>query len=227
MRSADDYLDLITPFHRPRARFAATVRASVDGLAAVTSFIAHLPQDFDLDEAIGAQLDVVGEWTGVSRLIQVPLVKVWFSWGTEGLGWGQGIWVQPAAPEYGISELDDQTYRDLIRFKIKINNWDGQASSAGAAFVAMYQTSDAVLPFISNGQRMAMLFCISGQRPTPLRYAIYATRKVEFAPAGVKTRAVVPSVVGTPAFGFGAQNDYISGWGTGSWVVDAIDDLTS
>lgn len=224
--AASDYLDLVTSEHRGKPKFSATVEAVVEPIAEGQSVLAGFPADYDLDTAIGAQLDVVGEWVGVSRQISIPLVQVWFSWGVAGLGWGEGVWKGPYDPETGIASLDDDTYRDLIRFKIVVNHWDGLLGSAEATIQAFYGTSSEVLPFIDDGADMSMTVCISGERPAAMRFAIFAGRYVEFKPAGVTIRTVVPSEPG-PVFGFGVSNDYIAGWGSGAWAVDAADALTA
>ncbi|MGC7970039.1 DUF2612 domain-containing protein, partial [Salmonella enterica] len=72
-----------------------------------------LPFDFDLDQAIGVQLDAVGEWVGISRNITVPLAGVYFSFDIAGLGFDQGVWKGPFDPDTGLTTLDDDTYRLL------------------------------------------------------------------------------------------------------------------
>ena len=218
--TVDDYVGLITSEHRGKARFTATVRATVQPAADTQAFLDDLPGAFDLDSAIGVQLDAVGAWVGISRLISIPLITVWFSWGIVGRGWGEGIWKGPYDPETGIYALDDDTYRKLIRLKILVNNWDGLTNSASSAFEAFY-ASDGSYPFILDNEDMSMTVCISGARPPAIMFAIFAGRYVEFKPASVRILNVVPSVPNTPAFGFGVDNEYISGWGTGSWVRDA------
>lgn len=215
-----DYLDKITSEHRGKPRFSATVEANVSPLVDAQQVAAGIPAAFDLDTAIGAQLDVVGEWVGISRKIQVPLVSVWFSIGIAGLGVGEGIWKGPYDPTYGIAELDDDTYRDLIRLKIKVNTWDGLVSSIQSAIEAFYGGVSGSLPFVEDGQDMTMTVCISGSRPAMMRFAIFAGRYVQFKPAAVTVRSVVPSIPG-PVFGIGVENEYIGGIGTGSWAVDA------
>lgn len=62
LRTVEDYLAHITPFHRGKPDFAATVEASVTDLADLQAFLHTLFDAFDIDTAIGVQLDVVGEW---------------------------------------------------------------------------------------------------------------------------------------------------------------------
>ncbi|MFG1259142.1 DUF2612 domain-containing protein [Xanthobacter flavus] len=220
-RSAD-YLDLITSEHRGKPKFTATVSASVSPAAEQQAVLDGLSEAFDLDTAIGVQLDAVGAWVGISREIQIPLVNVWFSFGIEGRGWGQGIWKGPYDPETGVYSLDDDTYRKLIRLKILVNNWDGLTGSAAQAIETFY-AADGSFPFLIDNQNMSMTVCISGDRPAAVMFAIFAGRYVEFKPASVKVFNVVPSVPGTPVFGFGVDNERIGGWGSGSWARNAED----
>jgi hypothetical protein len=76
--TVDYYLDRITPWHAGRPRFRSTVENAVAPLVGLQEFLAHLPQDFDLDDAIGVQLDAVGERVGRSRFIPVPI-----AWGVD------------------------------------------------------------------------------------------------------------------------------------------------
>ena len=215
-----DYSGLITSEHRGKPRFVATVEASVEPAVGVQSFLDGLAGAFDLDTSIGVQLDAVGAWVGISRLISIPLINVWFSFDIAGRGFDEGIWKGPFDPETGIYALDDDTYRKLVRLKIEVNNWDGLTGSAAAAVEAFYE-ADGVYPFVLDNQDMTMTACISGARLPALMFAIFGGRYVEFKPAGVRIDTVVPSVPGTAAFGFDVANDYIAGFDTGSWVRDA------
>lgn len=130
MASTDDYLRLITSQHRGRPRFAATVEALVAPLADLQDFLATVPGAFDLDSAIGAQLDIAGLWVGRSRQVETPLQGVYFSFDTDGLGFDQGNWKGPFDPDAGLVSLDDESYRTLLRTKIAANAWDGTLPSA-------------------------------------------------------------------------------------------------
>lgn len=224
--TAADYLGKVTSAHRGKPKFAATVDAVVAPLAEAQSVLASIPGAYDLDTAVGAQLDAVGEWVGIGRNISIPLVSVWFSVGVPGLGVGEGVWRGPYDPESGIAALDDDTYRDLIRLKIKVNSWDGLVGSAFDAIEAFYGGVSGSLPFIDDAMDMTATVCISGERPAMMRFAIFAGRYVEFKPAGVTVRTVVPSAPG-PVFGIGVSNQYIDGIGAGSWAIDAADALVA
>lgn len=209
-----EYLGLIISEHRSKPKFAATVETTVGPVVDLAAFLDGLPEDFDLDTAIGAQLDVVGEWIGQSRVVQIPLVDVWFSFGTEGLGWGQGVWKGPYDPTTGLYSLDDEVYRSLLRAKIEANNWDGTAETAAAGLTRFIGT-EAML-FVEFSQDMSMDIGIAGAIPSTLLLTLIAEGYVPFKPAGVAVRYYVTSIPSTPIFGFGADSDFVAGFGTGA-----------
>ena len=119
------YTGLITSEHREKPKFDALVALVAGSFADVNNAAASLNEAFDLDRAVGVQLDAVGLWIGLSRKVLVPISGVYFSFDTDGLGWEQGNWKGPYDPDAGITSLDDETYRTMLRAKIAANHWDG------------------------------------------------------------------------------------------------------
>lgn len=150
-KTADDYMALITPWQAKaiKARFLATVRAGVQPYADAQALIASLPEAFDLDEAVGTQLDIVGQWIGRSRNVPTPIPNTLFSWGVQNLGWGQGYWKGPYDSSQGISQLPDPDYRRLLYAKVQANSWDGTSTDA-LAILRSYYTDPATLVFIND-----------------------------------------------------------------------------
>ena len=64
---------------------------------------------------------------------------------------------------------------------------------------------------------MTMIFGVAGERPDMLRLALWGGGYVGLKPQAVSVRYIVSSVPRTPLFGFGIENEYIAGWGSGSW----------
>ena len=137
MKTIADYLALVPPEHASDARFMAELKLLLQPIVDQQAFLASLPDAFDLDTAIGVQLDAVGAWAGVSREIPVPVLNPWFSWDTANKGWGQGYWKGPYEGS-ALSALDDDTFRRLIRAKILANNSDGTVSSLQAIVTAYF-----------------------------------------------------------------------------------------
>lgn len=149
MRGTLDYLSLIAPEHSDKPKFTATVALTVDVLARFQVFLAGLPQAFDLDFAIGVQLDAVGIRVGRSRDVPYPLQGLYFSFDKPGRGWDQGVWKGPYDTGLGIYRLDDDTFRRLLRAKILTNTWDGTIAGE-EAINAAYFVDPATRVFISD-----------------------------------------------------------------------------
>ncbi|KPH79309.1 DUF2612 domain-containing protein [Bosea vaviloviae] len=215
MPTADDYLALITPSHRGKPKFSAMIRALVEPVVSQQSFIEHLPVDFDLDEAIGAQLDVVGKWVGRTRFINIPIANVWFRFGDATRGFGRGLWKRPYDSVDGITRLDDTTYRTLLRAKIAANNWDGTLPDAKRALDIIFPNGETALVLIDN-QDMTITFGVAGVIPSALFIALLSGGYIPLKPEGVRAKYRITTVSG-PIFGFGVDNDTIGGFGRGAW----------
>ena len=76
MPTLDEYLDLIPSQHRQRPRYMATVEALLRPLCGVDELLQEMRTTFDLDTAIGRQLDAVGVRVGRTRHLRTPLTGV-------------------------------------------------------------------------------------------------------------------------------------------------------
>ncbi|MDL2289084.1 DUF2612 domain-containing protein, partial [Oscillospiraceae bacterium OttesenSCG-928-F05] len=101
----DKYLNRITSQHKIQPKYMAWLAALLDKLNDLAEVALQMDLAYDLDEAVGAQLDVIGELVGVSRLLTFE-------------------------PQNAPSALlSDDDYRLIIRARISLNQWDG--STAG------------------------------------------------------------------------------------------------
>lgn len=216
------YQALITEEHRSAVDFVATVVASVQPFVDIQNTLLGLSEDYDLDVAVGSQLDTVGIWVGVTRFVSVPLSNVYFSWDVPVLGWDLGVWQGPFDPSSGLVSLDDTTYRFVLRAKIAANDWDGTVPGAAAALANIFSDADTpgTLLFIEDNQNMSMTYGISGVIPPPIYQALLAGGSIPLVPGGIEVNYVVTSVSGTPCFGFDTDSAYVSGWDVGSWPED-------
>lgn len=232
MRSVADYVALIPPLNANKPKFIATISATVAPFADLQTFFAQLPAAFDLDEAVGAQLDVDGEWIGRSRVIPVPIENAWFSWGENGRGWGQAYWKGPSISGDLLESLDDETYRRLLRAKVIANSGDGSIDSAQAALSEFFTAPTlifamdravAIEPIPGTTQPaqqtvgMHWEIGVSGEIPTVVELEILGQSLIPIKPAGVFLDVKVTTVDNAPLFGWGMENEYVAGWGKGAW----------
>jgi hypothetical protein len=95
------YLDIVTSQHRNKARFMAWLTATLEIGDDIYNLIGEIDTDFDIDSAVGDQLDTLGEIVGVGRFLNFQ-------------------------PSGSISPvLEDEDYRFVIKSKIAKNQWDG------------------------------------------------------------------------------------------------------
>lgn len=217
--SADvtEYLDLITSEHRNREKFIATVTALVQGPADGKDVITSIVTKINLDAAVGAQLDIVGEWVGRSRYLTLPLEGVYFSFDTADVGFDEGTWLGPFDPVTGLTALPDDSYRTLLRAVIAANQWDGSIPQAYAAWETLFAGTGSFI-IIQDLQDMSFIFGLLGPAPNAVTYALLVGGYLALKPAGVRIAAyVLPTVPSTPLFGFDVESDAIAGFDTGSF----------
>ena len=224
-QAVEDYIALIAPEHHGKPKFAATVALTVAPLVGLQEAVSSLPADFDLDDAIGAQLDIVGQWVGISRDVLVPIANVWFSFGDAARGFGRGFWKGPYAQNYGIQSFDDDTYRRLIRAKIMANAGHGTVTSAlailnqflmgsGATFF-VYGEDEGLSGAPAAGATLHVGFV--GDLPSFVYMLVIAREYLPIRGSGIALDVKGTTVRGSPLFGFGIQNEYIAGFGAGAW----------
>ncbi|MCL6469726.1 MAG: DUF2612 domain-containing protein [Ralstonia sp.] len=220
MAASTDYTSLLTSEHSGKPKFSAMVAAVAKCFVDQINVMQSIPAAFDLDQAIGVQLDAVGLWAGIKRQVKTPLA-VYFSFDQSGLGFDQGNWQGPYDPNSGITSLDDATFRTLIRAKIAANSWDGTIPSAAAAYANLFGNSGSYI-FLQDNQDMTMIVGVSGAIPSALMVSLLTGGYLPLRPEGVLAIYLVPSVNNTSLFGFDVSNQYVAGFDVGSWGVSSI-----
>ena len=207
-----EYLNLITSLYRGQPKFMALCEAMVTPVVDVQALLVETRVAFDLDDAVGAQLDQVGEWVGRTRDLATPLTGVYFAWGVEGVGWGEGTWKGPFDPDTGIIRLVDGFYRMLLRAKIAANAWDGDIPGAYAIWDQLFGAS-GMLILLQDGQDMSMVVGVAGAVPDAVFRALLTGGYLPLKPAGVRVRYYALPVVEGPLFAWDCDSDAVSGWG--------------
>ncbi len=94
------YLNRITSEHKVRPKFMELVEARLKPFIDLYELLEEIDKSFDLDTAEGNQLDIIGQYVGVSRLLDFQ-------------------------PNNAEPLLPDPYYRMLLKARISLNNWDG------------------------------------------------------------------------------------------------------
>lgn len=214
----DPYLDRVTSIHNQRPKFMAWLAALVQTFSDQIALALTIPGLFDVDWAVGDQLDKTGEWIGLSRFVKTPLEGVYFEWDNpdDQLGWDHGVWWTRFDPLEGLTRLPDGIYRLVLYAKIGANHWDGTIPGAYEIYEKLFAGTGSTVVIQDNGD-MSMYVAVIGLTPSPLFQAILTSGMLALRPEAVKLNYILPTVDTTPYFGFDIENDSVAGWETGAW----------
>jgi hypothetical protein len=214
---SERYLTLVTSEHAGNPKFKATVAALLKMLDGVYNLAAFFDSEFDVDYAVGAQLDIDGDIVGRAREIETEITGVYFAWNTEGVGWNKGVWRGRLDPETGLSLLPDDFYRLIIKAKIAANQWDGTVAGA-------YDIYDKVFEYfggraiIQDNQDMSMSVGVVGLPDTPVTRALLKLGYLFVKPAGVRIEYYLyTSDPSKKLFAWNVQSGRLGGWNEAAW----------
>ncbi|QCA04115.1 DUF2612 domain-containing protein [Pantoea vagans] len=184
------YVELITNVHRNKSRYADHVDLSTRPLSDVSAALNGLDDDFDLDRATGAQLDIIGEWVGRNRRITAPIDDYFFTLDSDSLGFDFGTWKGRYTPDNGAIDVGDTEFRAMLRARIGANNWDGTVESLTPVLDGIYPDGNIKLSFTDN-QDMTMSIYVNGSVISGITKEIIRQGFLSIKPAGVSVTYVI------------------------------------
>lgn len=211
------YLNRITSEHNQQPNYIAFLTAILQPLADSIAALEQMLESFDLETAVGVQLDMIGQWIGRTRFLTVPITGVYWTYNT-GPGYNIGIYKGPFDPVSGLVALPDMQYRLYLEAVAAANQWDGTIPGAYAAYALLFEgTPFEVL--IYDWQDMSMTFALLGAVPDALTQALFTGGYLSLRPDGVRVRDyIVPAVPG-PVFGYAGSGDpNIAGYNVGAYA---------
>ena len=218
MKTLKNYTDLITSEHADKPLFTSMVETSVKPFLEVINLELQYSMLYDVDFAVGEQLDVVGQWVGVTRDLNTPL-QVYFSFNIEGLGFNQGLWKGKFDPSTGITNLDDFYYRLLIKSRILNNVWDDSIERAYELANIVFSQYNLVL-FIEDYADLTISIGLAGTGIIDsVIFALLTQGYFRIKPAGVRIRNYFTGSAPGPMFAFDLNDGVnFAGFDTGIWA---------
>jgi hypothetical protein len=175
-------IKLITSEHNAQPNYMAMVAATCQPFFDTTTVAMALPALFDLDAAVGAQLDAVGLWIGLSRAVDVPITGVFFSFDMAGLGFDQAAWESPEDPGIAVESMSDDVYRLALEAKALLNRWDGTVAMAYEALDPLVSPGTIT---ITDNTNMTITVTLAGS-VNPIVTALLRQQLISFRPGGVQ-----------------------------------------
>ena len=213
------YTNLITSEHVDKYNFIATISVSVQAWADITALETLIPFLYDVDNAAGEQLDIVGQWVGITRNLKLSIAGIYFAFDTANVGFDQGIWQGLFDPDTGLVQLPDNHYRLLIKATILNNIWDGTTDNAYTLVNIVFQSYSYSL-YIEDPCNLTMnLGLIGPGSPDALLLALFTGGYLNIKPAGVHISNYFTQFTSGPVFAFDL-NDNINfgGFDSGNWA---------
>ena len=181
------YLALVTSEHAQQPKYTAMLTAILQPLVSAAQTVISLPLAFDLDVAEGVQLDIVGQWIGISRDLLVPITNVYFTLDSTTLGLDFGSLQGPFDPNYGLVALPDDSYRTLLRAQIIANQWDGTIPEAYTAWATLFAAEGFNIIIQNDATNpMHIIYGLTGPPPDAITQALFTGGYLSLVPAGVE-----------------------------------------
>lgn len=188
--SADltSYLQLITSEHRKQPQFIAFLSVLLQPLADNLLVLQSIPWLFDLDTAVGDQLDKVGRWIGLTRVVSLPLTDTYFSFDTPTAGFDLKPWWTIGDPVAASVVLDDQHYRLLLKARALNNVWDGSIPDAYEIWDTLFAGTGYQIGIKDFGDQTMGLILFYQIEPDSTTIALFEGGYLDIKPSTVSMR---------------------------------------
>lgn len=204
-----DYATLITSQHRGKPKFVAMVRAIAGAVGDITVAIQSLPQAFDIDSAVGKQLDHVGEWVGQSRVVAGVLALGYFGFsdnlvaepfGEEGNPSIGGRFFEEGEEFTSTAVLADPEYRLVLKARVIRNHYQGTTEEIEDALELIF----GVPGFVRDDGTFNLDIVING--PISLvGQSLLTNFDILPRPTGAAIRSIIYTDMAAQAFGIASS----------------------
>lgn len=219
MATITDYTNLVTSEHSDKPKYMAMIGVTLQHTVDLVNLLDSIPSLYDIDGAVGQQLDVCGEFVGVSRHLTGPLTGVYFAFDEPALGFDLGVWKGPFDPSTGLTSLPDDFYRVLIKARILNNQWNGSKEDAYVLAQAIFSVLGYTILIEDYADLTMGLGIVGAAPPIALVQQLLVSGKFDIKPAGVRVVEYFWQSVAGPIFAFDNNNAQLAGFDVGGWAT--------
>lgn len=188
MATSNKYTGLIAGALTHKPRFEWFVFQLTEPFRQNTELLERLYHEFDLDTAQGAQLDAVGVRIGASRTIVPPIDAItFFSLDVKGAGLDEANWHRPYVDNTSlIKTLDDDSFRFLLRCKVRTNQQDGSIEGLKALIEELKERYGITMR-VEDGFDMTAKFIVNEENVPMVIKKLLTGGYLNVKPAGIRT----------------------------------------
>lgn len=195
MADSNRFTALIAGAMRDKPKFQQWVYELTQPLEIARQRLAALQDDFDIDRAVGVQLDAIGVRVGMSRRMDDALTGIYFAFdGLVSEGFDRGTWRQIYGSGNANYVLDDDAYRVVLKAKVLANQWNGSREGAQQMIekICSYFSlpSGSITLTETDGDLMTVTVAMDRTEVPPVVWAVFYQGKIIIAPAGVTENIV-------------------------------------
>lgn len=215
------YQALLLSQYVDKPKAYATIGAIVDTV--ISDLVLRQVQDaFEIDTAVGSQLDTIGKYVGFARRVIVPAVKdfhVFADYDTplaavtgftdyDGTKNITSTWYRYTTALESFADLDDEDYRFLLKLKIVLNSSDNTMFSISQMLYAAFGTALACYDQLD----MSVSYAVSNEAKKLGTLAL--SQNALPKPMGVKLHEMWLAHTPTAIWGLYDVNDdiVVNGW---------------
>ena len=218
MANSNEYTTLIAGYHAQKPKFQKWVFALTEPLRIARERLALMQvQDFDLDMAVGAQLDAVGARIGLNRRLPIPVTDAFFALDdVDGIGLDLGVWLTKLDTTSILVTMSDNVYRMALKAKVRLNHYDGtrqQIVSIVRDLFESFNSSDYLVTVVDS-QDMNFTIGMVKSEMSPILLELIQNRILDTIAAGVGANFDDMAQV---RFGFDVNTTSVKGFDLGFW----------
>lgn len=193
MADTNEYTELIAGYHSNREKFTQWIYELTEPVKQAREKISGFVFDYDIDQAIGEQLNGVGVRVGASRKLKTRITNVFFAFDdVDGKGFDFGIWKTPRDSATAITELSDEIFRTLVKAKVALNQYSGDNESIRDLIVRVmmaFGVDSSQFGYVDN-QNMSISVFIDRPFVPPIVWELFYNNIFALNHAGVELKLV-------------------------------------
>ena len=218
MANSNEYTNLIAGYHAHKPKFQSWVYALTEPLRIARERLALMQtRYFDLDQAVGAQLDAVGQRIGLNRTLPIAITDTFFALDdVDGIGLDLGVWLTKLDTASMLVTMSDGVYRMALKAKVRLNHFDGtreQIVEIIRDLFSDFSSSDYLVSIVDN-QDMNFTINMVKDGMSPILLALIQNRILDTIAAGVGANFADTAQV---RFGWDTNSTTIKGFDLGYW----------